>query len=148
MNTTTVVEPLVISRLIKAPRSRVFTAWTTPEMAQWICSSGPRTVISAKFDLRVGGDYHIKINTAEHGDMECSGTYREIKPPSRVVFTWHLGNCMPEWKGLESQVTVEFSEHKDGTLLKLTHEGLPTAEVRDKHSGGWNVSLDNLEKLA
>jgi uncharacterized protein YndB with AHSA1/START domain len=146
MNTLTSVEPLVIKRLIKAPRERVFAAWTTPELAQWCCP-GERKVISSKVDFRVGGEYNIHVEIADYGDAKCSGIYREIKAPSKIVFTWGLGDCFPEFKGQSTQVTVDFEEQKGGTLLTLTHEGLPTSEVCEKHSEGWNGSLDNLEKL-
>jgi len=148
MNATTIApaETLVLTRLIKVPRARIFAAWTSPEIAQWICT-GERQVIKAKVDPRVGGEYDIQIKT-ENGEHKFSGVYREVTPPSRVVFTWNLGDCMPEFKGVPTQVTVDLEEQKGGTLVTLTHEGLPTAEVRDKHSGGWNLSFDNLEKLA
>ena len=142
----TAPEILTVSRLIKAPRQRVFAAWTSPELAQWICT-GPRRVLTANVDLRVGGEYHIKIETEEHGEHTFRGVYREIKAPSRVVFTWQLGDCFPEYKGQESQVTVDLAEQKDGTLVTITHEGLPTEEVRARHSEGWTASLENLEKF-
>jgi uncharacterized protein YndB with AHSA1/START domain len=146
MNIIATTETLTISRLIKASRARVFAAWTTPELAQWLCT-GERQVISAKVDFRVGGEYNIHLKTANHGEHKFSGAYREIKEPSRIVFTWVLGDCDPEFKDHPTQVTVDFEEQKGGTLVTLTHEGLPTSEIREKHSGGWNYSLDNLEQL-
>jgi uncharacterized protein YndB with AHSA1/START domain len=145
MKTIETTETLTLTRLIPAPRERVFEAWTTPELAQWICT-GERRVITSKVDFRVGGGYNIHIETAEHGTAKFSGTYLEIKAPSRVVFTWNLGDCLPEFSGFPTQVTLDFAEQKGGTLLTLTHEGLPNAEVRDKHVSGWNASLDSLEK--
>ena len=146
MNALTTAETLTLTRLIKAPRARVFSAWTTPELAQWICG-GERRVISAKVDFRVGGEYKIHLETAEHGEVKFAGTYREIKEPSKIVFTWTLGDCLPEFKDLATQVTVDFEEQEGGTLLTLTHAGLATDEIRGKHASGWNCSLDNLEKL-
>ena len=145
MNAITTTEPLVIQRLIKAPRARVYAAWTTPELAQWICP-GERRVVYAKVDARVGGEYNIHLEHKE-GDVRFSGQYRTLKAPSQVVLTWTLGDCFPEFAGQESQITVDLAEQKDGTLVTLTHEGLPTEEIRGKHSQGWNGSLDNLEKL-
>jgi uncharacterized protein YndB with AHSA1/START domain len=147
--TTTTQEPvsLKLSRFIKAPRERVFAAWTNVnELAQWL-GCGPRKVILAKNELRVGGTYEIKTITEEGGEMNFAGEYREIKAPSRLVFTWKLGNCFPEFKDLPTQVTIDLAEEKGGTLLTLTHEGLLTGEVRDKHNYGWTESLNALEKL-
>jgi uncharacterized protein YndB with AHSA1/START domain len=145
MKTMETTEALTLSRLIQARRERVFEAWTTPELAQWI-GTGQRRVITSKVDLRIGGAYQIEIETADHGTLQFSGVYREIKAPSRVVFTWNLGSCFPEFSGQPTQVTVDLAEQKGGTLVTITHEGLPTAEVCDRHAGGWNVSLDNLEQ--
>jgi uncharacterized protein YndB with AHSA1/START domain len=145
MNTTT-TEPLIITRLIKASRERVYTAWTTPEMAKWICT-GEREIISANVDARVGGDYKIHVKSKDHGDVKFSGVFRELKSPSKVVLTWNLGDCFPDYAGQSTQITVDLTEQKGGTLVTLTHVDLPTDEIRDGHSRGWNGSLDNLEKL-
>ena len=129
MSTTTTAEALVVSRLIAAPRERVFKAWTTPEIAQWICPTQERKVLAAKVDLRVGGAYHLRIAVADGKEHPFDGVYREIKPPEKVVFTWSLGDCFPEFKGHESLVTVDLKEEKGGTRVTITHEGLPTAEM-------------------
>ena len=47
---------LPVTRLIKAPRERVFAAWTTPaDILKWF---GPETcqALSANINLRPGGD--------------------------------------------------------------------------------------------
>ena len=144
MKTIETTEPLVISRLIKAPRERVFEAWTTPELAQWLCP-GERRVVSSKVDPRVGGSYAIHLET-DDGPVTFGGTYLEIHKPAQIVFSWNIGDCLPEYAGHVSQVTVDLVEEKGGTRLTLTHEGLPNAEVAGKHANGWNGSLDNLEK--
>ncbi len=144
MNTIETTQPLVISRLIKAPRERVFEVWTTPELAQWICP-GERRVVSSQVDLRVGGAYAIHLET-DDGPVTFGGIYRKIQKPAQIVFTWVIGDCLPEYAGHQSQVTVDLAEEKGGTRLTLTHEGLPNAELAEKHGRGWNGSLDNLEK--
>lgn len=146
MNATETPELLTLSRFIKAPPARVFTAWTTPEMAQWICP-GQRKVLLAEVDGRVGGKYHVKVNSEHCGEAELQGTFREIKPPSRIAFTWSLGDCFPEYQGRQTLVTIDLAEEKGGTRLTLTHEGLPTEEIRARHNEGWDGSLDNLENL-
>jgi len=71
------------------------------------------------------------------------GTYREILPPEKLVYTW-------SWEGqdpMETLVTVEFREVGDSTEVELTHERFPNAEERDKHNEGWVGCLDQLSKL-
>ena len=150
MNTTTTSQnlSLKVSRLIKAPRERVFAAWTTPEeIIRWM-TPDPTQCLSAKIDLRVGGEYHILLKSDNSDTVKVYGVYREIKPPARLVFTWTGMNCLPAMEGMSTMVAVDLIEQKDGTLVQITHEGFPDAEVRDRHVHGWTGSLENLEKLA
>jgi uncharacterized protein YndB with AHSA1/START domain len=145
--TTTQSLSLKVSRLIKAPRERVFAAWTTADqLVQWLGGGSPK-LISASIDVRVGGDYRLKA-TGGHCEMDMVGQFREVKPPERLVFTWSVGNCLPEYKGMQTIVTVELTEQKGGTLVQLTHEGFVDAEIRDRHDKGWNASFDVLECCA
>jgi uncharacterized protein YndB with AHSA1/START domain len=69
------------------------------------------------------------------------GTYQEIKPPEKVVFTWRWdGDTSHE----DSVVTIEFSDLGNSTEVTLTHERLPNTEERDKHAHGWNGCMDQL----
>jgi predicted enzyme related to lactoylglutathione lyase/uncharacterized protein YndB with AHSA1/START domain len=136
---------LLINRLIKAPRERVFTAWTTPaDLLKWF---GPETcqTTSANVNLRAGGDYHITVNSKEMGEVKLDGLFREVKSPSKLVYTWSFSGH-PELNFGESQVTVEFQDRKGATEVQILHEQLPNQEVRTDHEQGWNGSLDKLEK--
>ena len=136
---------LRVTRLIKAPRERVFAAWTTPaDLLKWL---GPETcrATSAKLDLREGGRYQYQIKS-DQGDLQVNGTFREVKPPSRLDYTWAWsGNPAMEFG--ETLVTVEFIDRNGATEVQLTHDKLPDAEQRDGHNHGWNGSLDKLEAL-
>ena len=69
------------------------------------------------------------------------GEYRELDPPRRIVFTWTSAAVD------ESIVTVEFQETKKGTRLTLTHDLIPSDELRQKHEGGWVSCLNSLDKV-
>ncbi len=136
---------LEIKRLIKAPRAKVFDAWTTPELiVKWF---GPATcrALSAKVDLRVGGEYRIRTHNDAYGEMEVYGTYREIKRPTRLAFTWKWADS--EMEDGETFVTVDFAEADGATEVRLRHEGFTSMDSRDKHNHGWNGCFDKLEKL-
>jgi uncharacterized protein YndB with AHSA1/START domain len=75
----------------------------------------------------------------EHG---VSGTYREVVPNERLVFTWAWFST-PE---RESLVTVSIQGDGGGSLLTLTHEHFFDETARDHHQHGWVGSLDKLEK--
>jgi uncharacterized protein YndB with AHSA1/START domain len=145
MNTITQPVSLKISRLIKASRERVFAAWTNPnELPVWI-GCGTRPGQSATIDLRVGGEYHLRMNSEECGEVHIHGIYQVINPPSRLVFTWQSVPCEP--MTTPTLVTLDLIERKEGTEVQLTHEGFSTPDACDKHNNGWNSSLDNLAKL-
>jgi uncharacterized protein YndB with AHSA1/START domain len=138
-------ESLIVHRLIRAPRERVFHAWTNPDdILKWF-GPGECRVLDAKVDLRVGGSYRFRVLT--HGmEMDLVGVFREISLPSRLVYTWQFkGGPPPDMP--ETFVTVEFVEQDAGTEIRIKHEKLPTAEVREQHRIGWEGCLDKLTAL-
>jgi uncharacterized protein YndB with AHSA1/START domain/predicted enzyme related to lactoylglutathione lyase len=158
MSTTATADniTLKLTRFIKAPRERVFEAWTNPEeLMRWF-GPGLSHLVSAKTDLRPGGEYRLVMNTKggcnhEGGDKselaDISGVYKEVKKPSRLVFTWGWTNN-PRVTDETTTVTIDLMEVQGGTQLTLTHEGFTTEESRDNHNGGWTGAIDKLEQQA
>jgi len=147
MNTTIAPASLRLTRLIKAPRARVFAAWITPaDITQWLCSDQVR-MLSATIDARVGGEYRFRLHKADLGEIEKHGVYREVSPPSKLVFTWGAGACGSNSEGEETLVTVEFADKNGATEVTITHERFSNPEVCDQHTQGWTTCLDNMEKL-
>jgi len=72
-----------------------------------------------------------------------NGTYSEIVPNEKLVFSW-AWQSTPE---RVSQVTIGFKPDGDGTMLTLTHEQFADEMARDNHTRGWSMALDNLEKV-
>ena len=81
----TVVE---VRRVIRAPRQRVFEAWTKPEELKRWHAPGPMTVSLAEVDLRVGGRYRIHMVAPSGEEHRVVGTYREVDPPRRLTYSW------------------------------------------------------------
>ncbi len=132
---------LNLRRTFMAPREKVFQAFTEAEiMKKWW---GPEefTCPTAEIDLKVGGKYRIAMKPPEGDVFYVKGTYREIKPPERLVYTF-------QWEGAgmkeETLVTLEFHEKGDATELVLVHELFPDANARDDHNKGWESSFDCL----
>jgi uncharacterized protein YndB with AHSA1/START domain len=133
-----------IRRVIKAPRSRVFASWTTPElMQQWFAPGGMR-VASASTDLRVGGEYRVEMHGADDAVYVAAGVYRKIVPNELLSFSW-IGACAA---GEETLVTVRLRDFEQGTELILTHEHFGSAETAAKHEHGWTGCLDKLEEFS
>ena len=132
---------LQVARTFEVSREQVFAAWTDPEsVRRWF---GPREFsnASADLDVRVGGAYRIAMRSPDGETFYVVGTYREVSPPERLVFSWG-------WEGSpdtpESTVTVEFFERGGGTEVVLTHVGLADATSRDNHQEGWEGTLERL----
>jgi uncharacterized protein YndB with AHSA1/START domain len=137
---------LEVKRFIKAPRDRVYAAWTDPaQLKQWF---GPENVQTHDLvaDVRVGGKYRWDITNAEGEKMTVRGEYRELQPGRKIVFTWQWDDD-DVWKNRTSIVTVELDDIEGGTELRLTHVQLPSEQSRDRHTEGWESVLDRLEKL-
>lgn len=97
----------------------------------------------AEVDLRVGGRYRLGMRAPDGAAVYvCTGVYREVTPPSRLVYTW-------AWEGQdgpETLVTVEFLDRGGATEVVLTHEGFADAGSRDQHATGWNGCLGSLAR--
>jgi uncharacterized protein YndB with AHSA1/START domain len=137
---------LKVSRLIKAPIARVFAAWTTPEQVRQWLGGACANMASVKIDPRIGGDYCFNM-VKPQGEMAMRGTYREVSPPTRLVFTWMAGSCSGAQDTYETLVTVDLAEVQGGTEVTITHERFTSDESREQHNNGWTASLDCLEKV-
>jgi uncharacterized protein YndB with AHSA1/START domain len=135
------IDGVVVKRMLRARRERVFAAWTRPElMTRWLFP-GTGWTVDVTSELEVGGRYRLEMLDPEGVRHLQFGVYREIVPVSRLVFTW---NC-PDLAVTDSVVTVELIDRGEQTELSLTHELPPDPRVRKGHEEGWNGCLGNLE---
>jgi uncharacterized protein YndB with AHSA1/START domain len=136
---------LQMKRTFAAPRQRVFRAWTDAgELARWFGPSSDYSAVVPELDLRVGGKYRLEMHHKGGNVSRVGGTYREVQPPEKVVFTWRWdGDTRPE----ESLVTIEFHDLGNSTEVILTHEQFSNLEDRDKHAQGWTGCLEQLNKF-
>lgn len=129
-------EPIVVSRHVAASPSVVYAYLTESE--RWVRWQGE----SASLDPRPGGGFSMSMADG----ATAQGTYTELVPDRKVVFTWG-------WVGNEvippgsSTVEIELVEVSDGTVVTLTHRGLPEDEL-PPHRGGWEHHLEALVGVA
>lgn len=137
--------PLHVVRRFDAPRERVFRAFTDPkEIPLWFGKEDSATRV-VNLDLRVGGGFTFR-GTHQGAEWEVQGSYREVRIPERVVFTWN--ERMPDAPpSAESLVTVEFRDLGGATEVALTHERDVDEKQRRGHEGGWNLCFDRMVKL-
>jgi uncharacterized protein YndB with AHSA1/START domain len=136
---------LQLKRTYSATRERVFRAWTNAqELARWFHPPGEYSTVVPELDLRVGGKYRVEMHHKGGNVHRLGGTYQEIKPPEKLVFTWGwAGEGGPE----DTLVTVEFHDLGNATEVTLTHAKLPSVEERDKHVRGWTGCMEQLAEL-
>ena len=137
-----------LTRLFDAPRRLVFEAMTKPEhVKQWWGRLGEGySVPVCEIDFRLGGTWRF-VNRHPKGEAAFHGEYREITPPSRVVFT----EIFEQFPDSVSVVTAELSEEGDQTRLIAT-VSYPSLMVRDMvmasgMSKGAGISYDRLEDV-
>ncbi len=129
---------LRVSRTFSASRERVFAAWTDPQQLKTWWGPHGFTTPSAEIDLRVGGGFRLAMRSPDGKSILLTGTYREVSPPTRLVYTW-------QFEGSEiTLVTVEFNDRGNATEVVLTHEKFASEEARASHQQGWGGCLDRL----
>lgn len=134
---------LRLSRRFAAPREKVFRAWTDPDaLKQWWMPADGFSVPRAEIDLRPGGHYRVTMQNPKGERFFLVGTYREVRAPEKLVYTWQWEETQMNIG--ETLVTVEFHDRKGATEVMITHTLFPNREMRDRHSDGWNGSLERL----
>ena len=146
--TTPSDQEIRMTRLFDAPRRLLFEAMTKPEHVRrwWGCLGEGYSVPVCEIDLRPGGAWRF-VNRHPQGEAAFHGEYREITPPSRLVFT----EVFEEYPDSVSVVTAEFTEEGGKTRLTATVR-YPSLEVRDAvlasgMASGAAISYDRLEDL-
>ena len=128
--------PFEKSVLVPLNADETFALITEPDrLRRW-------QVVTARVDLRAGGDYRWTIVPGN----SAAGTFTEVEPGRRVVFTWGWEGSADLPPGA-STVTITLEPADGGTLVRLVHEGL-TAEQAASHGEGWNHYLGRLVKAA
>jgi uncharacterized protein YndB with AHSA1/START domain len=137
----------MVKRRFKAPRDKVFTAWISPDQIKTWWELGEGWVVTfAAVDLRVGGKLHIQAKSKDRDAVhEVTGTFREVVPPRRLVYTWVVHD--PTITREETLVTVEFHDRNGSTELVLKHESLKEGKLRGAVQHGWMLVLDGLRKF-
>jgi uncharacterized protein YndB with AHSA1/START domain len=147
---------LQITHIFDAPRELVFKAWTDAnQFKQWFGAAACEgsSLESVKLDARTGGKYRLQVRRDDGEFWTTVGTYCEVTPPERLVFTWQFekngsGDEYGEIEPPEMLVTLEFKALGKQTELILTHEKFASVESRDRHEDGWGRCLNELGKFA
>lgn len=147
---TMVGKEVVVSRLIGAPRERVFEAWVKPEqLARWWGPNGftnPRCEI----DPRPGGKIYIEMVRESDGAMfPLDGEVEIVEAPSRIVLRARGYNPANDKTTIEDRVTATFEDRGGKTLVTIHLFVLAVAPAfmgaAKRMDIGWSQSLQKLE---
>lgn len=121
---------------IAAPPATVFAFLTDPEkIINWM-GAGATT------ETEPGGLYLVK-GIGRRGNA-ARGTFREVVPVHRLAYSFGWegeGEVVPPGSSL---VEIDLIEQEGGTLLRMTHSGLPNERECAAHNRGWAHYLDRL----
>ena len=120
---------MAISRLIKAPRERVFDAFTDRErISEWWGPNGFTTTTS-EMDVRPGGTWRFVMHGPDGTDYPNLIRYHEVVRPERLAYD-HSDDEAGE---IAFASVVTFEEAEGGTLVTL-RATFATAEIRRQHA--------------
>lgn len=152
---TTRSDAIVITRRFDAPIELVWRMWTEPEhVAAWYGPTGASVPV-ADLDVRAGGRRRVcmTVGPEDHPtEMWFTGEYLEVVPHRRLVYTESISDedgevrsprdlGMPEGYPRTTQVTVDLEDADGGTVLTLTHAGVP---ADSPGAAGWAMALEGL----
>ena len=140
-------EAVVACRSYPVARETAFRAFTDPVwLARWLSPSDDVSMTVLAFDLPPQGASPLAFHFPDGRTDFVVGRYLEIVRDERLVYTWTWEEPDP-FAGVESLVTVEFSDREGGTSVVVTHDRLPTEERRQIHESGWQETLARLARL-
>jgi uncharacterized protein YndB with AHSA1/START domain len=138
---------VVVTRTFDGPARIVFEAWTKPELLKrwWVPKSFGVSLLSCEADVRVGGKYRFVFGHGGSEPMAFFGTYLEVTPHSRLVWTNDEG-------GDGQVITTVTFEEKGGKTLLVMHDLHPSkaalnAAMASGEKSGMGETFEQLDEL-
>ena len=143
---------LVLTRIIDAPREKIYRAWTDAEiLKQWFAPK-PYSTPAAKLDVRAGGSNLIVMRDPQGNDFPNQGVYLEVVPNERLVITDAYTQA---WEPSAKPFMTLTISLEDAGLGKTKYTALVRHwSVEDKQTHekmgfhqGWGICTDQLEAI-
>ncbi len=164
MHTEVGEKEVIFSRVIAAPRARVFKAWTDAmQLGQWWGPNGFTSV--CEMDARPGGTYRVVMRSPEGVEYPLKGTLLEVVESERLAMTMDAEEHPDEWHemlnqyrlpgeakhGLKINLAVTFEECDGKTMLairsRFESNSDRDAALKMGMAEGWAQSLERLDAL-
>jgi uncharacterized protein YndB with AHSA1/START domain len=145
---------LMVSRLIKAPRTAVWQAWTDPKQFEKWWIPEPIQCRVMIMDLWAGGGFETQMS--ENGgefQPHVEACFLDIVEQERIVFTTALKQgWQPNqpWLAMTSIVTMEDEGQDTRYVARALHINPEDSKKHDEMDfyDGWGTVIDQLGKLA
>jgi uncharacterized protein YndB with AHSA1/START domain len=142
---------LVLTRLINAPREKVYRAWTDPELLKQWFAPKPYTTPVVEIDVWPGGSAYFVMRGPDGKDLPNRGVYLEVVPNEKLVST---DAYVKAWEPSEKPfmtliLTFEDEGGKTRYTARVRHWTVADRETHEKMGfhEGWGLCTDQLEAL-
>ncbi|WEX88368.1 SRPBCC family protein [Sinorhizobium garamanticum] len=142
---------LVLTRLIDAPREKVYRAFTDAELLKQWFAPLPWTITEAELDVRSGGTNRFVMRSPKGELYPNQGVYLEVVPNEKLVLTDAYTEA---WKPSEKPfmtaiLTFEDENGKTRYTARARHWSSADREAHEKMGfhEGWGQCADQLAAL-
>jgi uncharacterized protein YndB with AHSA1/START domain len=143
-----------MSKVIRAPRERVYDALLDPEaVARWRVPAGMRSEVH-EFNPVEGGAIRVSLTYEApdragktHGRTDAyRGRFVRLVPNELVVEADEFETDDPALRG-EMLIAISLADASGGTELVAVHDGLPEGVSPADNEVGWREALARLASL-
>lgn len=145
---------LVLQRVLRAPRSAVWRAWTDPEQLQRWWVPAPTVARIDQLDVKPGGAFVTSMSDDGQAFVpHTDSIFLVIEPESRLVFTNAINSAWRPAVPAPVPMTAELvlADHPAGTDYRIVvRHGDPAARDRHEQLGffdGWGSVTAALASL-
>jgi uncharacterized protein YndB with AHSA1/START domain len=142
---------LVLTRIIDAPRQKLFKMWTDPELLKQWFAPLPYTTPVAELDVRPGGANLVVMRSPDGNEFQNRGVYLEVVENQRLVFTDAYTKAWePSPKPFMTVIiTLEDEDGKTRYTARVRHWTAADREAHEKRGfqQGWGQCADQLAAL-
>jgi uncharacterized protein YndB with AHSA1/START domain len=143
---------LTVARIIEAPRSAVWNAWTDPASFEQWWVPAPEICRVRDMDLRPGGPFRTEISQdGTEFRPHLAGCFLAVDELERIVFTDAL---VAGWRPAEASfftAVIAMKDHPDGTEYTATamHRNVADREQHEQlgFHEGWGTVTRQLAAL-
>jgi uncharacterized protein YndB with AHSA1/START domain len=153
MDATTADRDLVLTRIVDAPRDKVYRCWTEPELLKQWFAPKPWTTPHAALDVRPGGANLVVMADENGNEYPNPGIYLEVVPNEKLVVTdAYTGAWEPSNKPFMTAV-LTFEDAGAGKTKYTAVAKHWSVEDREAHEKmgfheGWGLCASQLEEVA